>query len=256
MGSKKKWTNERIDNVITNRHIKRLTNVQNVQQPSTTPIEWCCMICNYSWKSRVDNVINKNSGCPKCAGNIKLSIEQIQQRLDKRKDQLKVLMVTDGTLHQHRRIKLQCCKCGNEWENLLHNVMSPSHQQGCNYCNRHKGRIGKEWVEKSFPSIFYVVEFYNDLERFVKVGISKQSLNRRFGKKVYRNMKREVLFECTAPSTTTWKWEQELLCKFKQHQFIPQIKNFSGKTECFTFDVKHDIINYCNKLLTETNNEI
>ena len=42
-------------------------------------LEWECGICYYQWDATLGNVINHDSWCPKCAGNIKNTIEDARE---------------------------------------------------------------------------------------------------------------------------------------------------------------------------------
>ena len=79
----KKLTNEVVDQKLIGRNIKRLDNYVG----GHSPINWLCLIdtCNYVWPARPTDILNSNkSGCPECAGNIKLNNEIIDQRLKDR----------------------------------------------------------------------------------------------------------------------------------------------------------------------------
>lgn len=56
-------TNDRVDNTIIGRQLKRVGDVYN----TSSRIEWKCERCDNVWCASPSSVINERSGCPKCA---------------------------------------------------------------------------------------------------------------------------------------------------------------------------------------------
>lgn len=40
-----------------------------------------CLKDDHKWSTAINNIINSNSGCPKCAGNIKLTEQEALQKM-------------------------------------------------------------------------------------------------------------------------------------------------------------------------------
>lgn len=128
-----------------------------------------------------------------------------------------------------------------------------SHKQGhgCPECARqNKGWSVIEWQKaaensKHFDSFkVYVIECYNDFEKFIKIGRTFTTITKRFNTKKalpyrYRIIK-EFIFQ---DSLTAYKKETELHEKFKKFSYKPQL-NFSGETECFSININKEIKNY------------
>jgi len=255
-GSKKKWTRQFIESAMIGRGIICISDIESINQPSVTPINWKCKICEHGWTARVDNIINKKSGCPNCAGNLAYNLVTAQQLLDKREDDITILEIVDGDKEHHRRGKFLCGACSNIWFNTLHNVLSPSKQQGCRICNRSAGFIGKNWVEdRKSKSKIYVIQFESGNEIFIKVGITKQPICSRFGKKVYRGYSHTILLVEEGTSAEVWEWEQKTLGNFSQYSHIPSPRNFAGRTECFGVQCKVNMIEYIKNLTQIKNKE-
>lgn len=139
----KKWTNDSIDRAVSNRNLQRLTDC-NVKgfQPSVSPIEWECDACNYNWWARVDSVINKQSGCPRCAGNAPYTVQSFNDKLiAKHRHDLIVEEIYAGSFKKkvrgHKYGLFLCRKCGNEWKTLIHSVIK--FNVGCPKCNDNIG---------------------------------------------------------------------------------------------------------------------
>lgn len=130
----KKWTNERIDSwlVDNQKSFCRVTDVTAIAQPSTTPIAWKCSIDGLEWKARVDNIVGKDSGCPRCAGTLPLTILEVTDRILDRSKAV-CLAIHPGSQKDGKRADFECTKCGGTWNALLHNVLT--HGYGCPSCN-------------------------------------------------------------------------------------------------------------------------
>lgn len=139
--SDKKWTNAKIDELVTPKQIQRLTNCDVPGlQPSVTKLDWKCLKCEYEWKVAVDSLANKDVGCPQCAGNLTYTVTTLQQKLiDKQRTDLLVLDILPGNNGTQGRKKCQvhgkfkCVNCQNVWTADIHNVIKFGY--GCPTCN-------------------------------------------------------------------------------------------------------------------------
>jgi rubrerythrin len=57
-----KWTNERIDQLLGGRDLRRIDSVKG----ALTKINWECLVCGMIWMSAPNNVITNTTGCPDC----------------------------------------------------------------------------------------------------------------------------------------------------------------------------------------------
>ena len=134
----KKWTNATIDQWIAanNKRFHRVTDVTHVRQPSTTPITWQCDEDGQEWAARVDNVVGKGSGCPKCSGNEMLSVSVVSERILLRSNAV-CEQIFEGSYLHSRRGTFRCLSCNDTWEALIHNVLKFGY--GCPICNSNIG---------------------------------------------------------------------------------------------------------------------
>src|ERR1700687_2361672 len=106
-----KFTNEDIDRKLYGRNIKRLDNYIS----NKTPIKFQCLNeeCNHIWKARSIDILNKMSGCPKCAGVLKLTNYDIDEKLNGRN-----IKRLDNYINALTKIKFQCLilDCNFVWE--------------------------------------------------------------------------------------------------------------------------------------------
>ena len=90
-----------------------------------------CKKCQYEWKVRPNDLIRKdgrNTGCPKCAGNMQKSQEDFIKDLNKVTEKYKVL---GKYINNRKKILVKCLVCGNEWEAVPHALLLG---QGCPNC--------------------------------------------------------------------------------------------------------------------------
>lgn len=122
-----------------------------------------------------------------------------------------------------------------------------THKLGCPLC-RVRCTTGDNIYTKAikagsnydeYPCSLYLVEFYNESERFLKVGITTNEITYRFRKSKY-----EYKVHCLFNSTLSVCIDQEkdILTEFNSYQYFPKI-SFNGETECFEFNSLSNIKN-------------
>ena len=124
----KKLTNEIIDQKLGSRLIIRLSDVVSAK----LLINWQCKKgkCNYIWKASPDNVLNKKSGCPVCANNIKLTDDAVDKKIIGRN--IKRIGAVVGSLMP---ILFKCEKCDYEWSATPSNIFHIHNKTGCPRCS-------------------------------------------------------------------------------------------------------------------------
>jgi len=99
-----------------------------------------CLKCQFKWSSFVSNVVHKNRGCPKCAGNMPLTFEVVQKRLVDRDVEFIGEYVNSVT-----KSKFRCKRCSNIWFARVSAILSG---QSCPECNG-TSPLTVEMIEKS-----------------------------------------------------------------------------------------------------------
>jgi len=124
--------------------------------------------------------------------------------------------------------------------------MSPSNHligQGCPECGVERARpkyakngfSRTQWIEycndNNKQAKLYVIECFNDKERFVKIGITTRKIKARFWK---TNMpyKYNVISILEDKPEVVYDKEKSLHRKFKKYKYVP-ILDFDGYRECF-----------------------
>lgn len=127
--NKIRLTNEILDLKIIEKNIKRLENVIN----NHNLITFQCLInnCNHIWLAAPKSIYSKNTGCPKCANNLKLTNKDLDDRLLYRQ-----ILRLDNYINSKIPIKFKCLieKCECIWEAAPTDILSG---KGCPLC-KHK----------------------------------------------------------------------------------------------------------------------
>lgn len=114
---------------------------------------------------------------------------------------------------------------------------------GCRQCfNDRNGYSKTSFIKacKNNISRFYVIECWNEEERFIKIGITSKTVNKRYRPKDMP-YKFSILTEIIDIPDVIWNLEKEGLRKFVRNRYKP-ILSFRGYTECFDINIKDDII--------------
>ena len=139
---------------------------------------------------------------------------------------------------------VKCKACTFEW-----NVRPDNHlgdETGCPKCAKTGiyGRAKNKDISYSdMDCVLYFIHIYNDEENFLKVGLTAESINRRFCMLPY-NFKVIKYFNLKLDKARVI--ESDCFKSFKDSKYKPNIP-FSGKTECFSYEMLKDIDTYlCN----------
>ncbi len=156
-----------------------------------------CSSCTYEWAAILDNVLNKGSGCPKCAGNAKYTEENIKDRL-----KLKGIRLIRLGLPS-KRSKFMCKVCKHTWMTFASNVI---HRSGCPKCAIQKSRFTREDFDRKLEK--HSVRFIKRAKQKIIVECKKCS------KKWKTYLKRPS--KCTTCYTRFGATEQEIRNVFER----------------------------------------
>lgn len=125
-------------------------------------------------------------------------------------------------------------------------LQTPNHHlrgHGCPKCSR-LGYSRTTWNTycdnkmSSEPKV-YIVRCYNNTEEFIKIGITTNSVYKRFANKIPYDY--EILKEIKGSPDFVWNKEKELHKLYKEFKYSPLIP-FKGHTECFNLTIKDRLI--------------
>lgn len=150
-----KLTNKEVDSRLIGRSIKRCSNIIN----ATTEANWECLICNYKWAICPRNILNMMHGCPRCAGQIKLTNEIVDERLTKINPNIRRI---DSIIDSATPIRFGCLVdvCGCIWSTSPNNILNA--ETGCPDCNR----TGKN--EKLVHTILNDYDIFHERHKTIK----------------------------------------------------------------------------------------
>lgn len=204
---------------------------------------------------RPNNHLN-GKGCPSCG-----SISSNKERTTR----VAVFITKANIIHDskysyelvdyknaHTKVKITCKSHG------VYEQVPNSHLQGrgCPACALSE----QGWTRTSFKEkctknneskgILYILECFNDTERFIKIGITSRSVKRRYPSKESMPYEYTILYELEADPEVIYDLETLLHKKSKNYKYTP-ITPFGGSlTECFEADLTYlgKLNTYINKL--------
>lgn len=106
-----------------------------------TPIRVKCKICEHEWAARPDSLI-QGHGCPKCAGNIKLTEREFKNRLNIINSNIKVI---GKYVDSKNKVHVRCINCGFEWNPTAYSLLNG---RGCPQCAGLKKKCTEEFIEE------------------------------------------------------------------------------------------------------------
>lgn len=119
-------------------HAKYVSEVNNINSDievvgqyvnSQTPILHRCKIDGYEWMAIPNNIL-RGKGCPKCAGNIKITHDEYVARVYEINNNIEVA----GQYINYNKPVLHRCKIdGNEWTAIPNNILKG---KGCPECKK------------------------------------------------------------------------------------------------------------------------
>ena len=135
-----------------------------------------------------------------------------------------------------QKIEIECKIHGS----FLCSVESHLWGSGCPKCG-YVGFSKESWLKrlKNERAIFYILEMFNEEEKFIKVGITSTNIEDR-----YKNLKEyqyNILLGIQNSPSYVYDIEKEILKKFKHSKVIPK-KLFGGKTECLDVKCLEDLM--------------
>lgn len=172
-------------------------------------------------------------GCSKCAKNILIHcrrstkeefIEKVNKKHNYKYDYSNVEYKNNNT-----KVKIICPEHG-----VFEQTPRGHLTYGCPKCHL-RGYSRESWIKiaaKNNKSKLYIIECFNNEERFIKIGITSKSLKERFTKnEMPYNYKIIMIYEY--PPEIIWDFEKELHRTYnKDYQYIPKIP-FNGRYECY-----------------------
>jgi hypothetical protein len=145
----------------------------------------------------------------------------------------------------HDKVEIGCSKHGSFFQNASAHITNGS---GCPKCANEisPGGYNAKFFDnnpdrKNLPAKLYVIEMWNNNERFLKFGITTKTLRDRFevdNKLPYQYAMIEIKEESL---WNVFNLEQQIKEAFIEHKYAPRM-SFNGHTECVQYAAKELIL--------------
>ena len=214
------------------------------------------------FNKQLKKLIYCNQGCPKCGTESK-----IKNKTYSNEKFINKAVQIHGLLYDYSFIEysLNCnkidiiCKIHGKFTQTPNKHLQG---RGCPKCKIDKLKILnrenptgwnlKKWVEKAnksknFDSFkLYVLECWDEEEKFYKIGRTFNKINNRFKSKEALPYNYKIIHIITGTAKEIFELETKMKKENKKYKYVPKIK-FDGMQECYAELVK--IFNHCQTLL-------
>lgn len=186
-----------------------------------------------------NNHLSGQQGCPACSGKVRYTTETFitkaktihEEKFDYSKVDYKGIFT---------KIELICREHGSFWMTPDNHING---KNGCPVCANIVRSENAGWTRTSFKEkcdknnnglgILYVLECFNDTERFYKIGITSLSIKKRYASTRDLPYAYSVVKEIVGDGAYIYDLEKELHKEHKVYKYTPSIQ-FKGNTECFS----------------------
>ena len=212
---------------------------------SNSPLVFTCSIHGVQETNKAYNLIESIYGCPKCGNKIGSSkniipLEEIKKKLfNKFRD--KVSIVDSSYISSTTEATFICQEHG-EYKNIVTNVLGNKYP--CNKCADKYGENDKAYYDK--PTTLYYIKLIKDKIEYFKLGITTQSISKRFHKLPQEGLTYQIIATKTFPTgILAYHLEQFLLHRHYMNRidFILLTKS-GGNSEIFNQDIYESIKQY------------
>lgn len=192
-----------------------------------------------SWEQKPNNHIT-GYGCPTCA-----DVERGKNKTIKAASEF----TTKATLIHNNKYSYELVEYQNS--NTKVKILCPVHDvfeqrpndhlngKGCLRCAQEEsGFTRSKFADKCIKNnnglgILYILECFNDNERFFKIGITSRSVKERYCSQVSMPYTYRIIDEVIGDPVYIYDLEIKLHQINKQHQYVPEISFGGHATECF-----------------------
>ena len=209
-----------------------------------------CLKDEYKWTARINDIINKGRGCPKCkADNIgryhrKPEQEALQKCIDICKEmEYTPLGFVNEYKNAHETLFEYICKTHGKKRVIYHSFVNRARR--CDGCVRDTYKFYGYYPERKDEQDFLYILDFND--KFIKVGrsfdVDERIKSLRTASKILKD-KIHKLRIFTATHQEIYDFEQELHSELRERNFQHYV---AWSTECF----ENDSLYILNKMLDE-----
>lgn len=191
--------------------------------------------------------LKSKHGCRKCATNAMALQQKEATKLKLKEHMKKNHLIYEYPEHHFESIKdkipVICKKHGIFHITVDHHLRGV----GCKKCadQNKTGGYNSRWFDtepsrKELPGMLYVIEVYSDTERFIKIGITKHSINKRYKNSPFKKYNYKVIHQVYSSLYECFLKEKEIKKSFKDHLYTPNHKFYH--TESYGIDILPQIL--------------
>ncbi|MGL5566344.1 MAG: zinc-ribbon domain-containing protein, partial [Plesiomonas sp.] len=196
-----------------------------------------CNVDGHEWSVRINDVVTKGSGCPKCANNYRYTLVEYVKRVNDRDNCDNSFVRIIGKFKgSATKVMMKCDVDGHQWVTTFKNILGRG--TGCPVCTNHG-------FDPDKPAMLYALQ--SRCGTMVKIGITNDYPRR------YTELVRATPFEfdkvemLEGEGVVIQNLEKALHHTMEAVNFI---ESFSGHTEWMLWDPRlHDWFEFYRKLL-------
>jgi len=128
---REKYTPEKVNEILINKNMIWLDEPE-IYQHNGTSLNIKCKICDYIFKNSLGNLNIAQQGCPKCAGVVPPTNEEILDLLKKKK--IIWLDQENGYKNQGSMMSFKCEICNYQWQTSFNSIKNQD--SGCAKCSK------------------------------------------------------------------------------------------------------------------------
>ena len=211
-----------------------------------TKVNIVCPTHGSFWQ--LSNVHLNGHGCPKCKGDkVRDSKSSTTEEFKEKAREVhgnKYDYSKVDYVNRYTKIEIVCLEHGSFWQTP--NIHLNGH--GCSRCTMGFQKYNlNQWVKEETkehydPCNIYLIEMYNENERFLKLGITIKKVKYRYKSKTETNSYQyKNILELLTTKKKAVLAELQAKEKLDDYVYVPCNK-FAGWTECFSLEAKDDLL--------------
>lgn len=154
-GGHKRLTKEIVNERLKHRDVRLISEYVNSQTKTLFTAE-----CGHEWEATTSDVLHHGTGCPYCAGRMRLTVEEVDRRFAERG-----LRRIGDYVNVDTKTETECLECGSVWFPSVWNATKAS---GCPECHHSRVKFSEEQVQQRLDEDGRGFKLVGKYERFTK----------------------------------------------------------------------------------------
>lgn len=212
---------------------------------SSSPLVFTCSIHGVQHTNKAYNLITSRYGCPKCGNEIRASkgiipLNEVKKRLfNKFRDRVTIV---DSSYTFSTAEATFICQEHGEYTNRVDYVLENKYP--CRKCADKYGESDRAYYDK--PTTLYYIKLIKDNVEYFKLGITTQSISKRFHKLPQEGLTYQIIATKTFETGSIAYYLEQFLLHQHGHNIIDFIllPKSGGNSEIFNQDIYESIKQY------------